>query len=165
VATPPPPPPPPPPVGEDGLPLSDVPPPEDDTTTADTSTSTSSGSTEDTATSTAESGSGAASTSDGGAIATSTGGFSTLTATKKSRSKSYIDRRSGIVVKIVTKPPVVEIQAKIKEITMKGVCTVLFSESLTIPANYSRFNDRFLKIWVTSPEEILQGQNKSIEAW
>jgi hypothetical protein len=166
-------------LGEDGLPLSDEPPPdeEDDETTTettgdsaatdDTSTSTSdaSSTTETTSTSSSSEGGSASSSSSSGGGTESAGGTGAFAPKKKSSSKSYVDRKTGLVVKINTKPPMAEIQAKISEINMKGQVTVIFSDALNVPANFTNFNDRFLKIWVTSAEEVMPGQNKSIDSW
>lgn len=57
------------------------------------------------------------------------------------KSRSFVDKRTGIVVKISTKAPVIPLYAKIKTITMKGLMTVTFSDEMLIPANYSRFNE------------------------
>ncbi len=43
--------------------------------------------------------------------------------------------------------------------------TVIFSEKIAKPANYSIFNEDFLQFKIISTEESKQGVNKSIKAW
>lgn len=53
--------------------------------------------------------------------------------------------------------PKIELQASIVSIDNKGLATVQFSEDMVIPANYSKFNDGFLKITVFAGEDTQAG--------
>lgn len=66
---------------------------------------------------------------------------------------SYIDKKSGLIVKIATMNIKESLKAKVESITMNGLVTVLFSEKLVIPKDYMEWNDNFVDVVVIAGEE------------
>jgi hypothetical protein len=73
---------------------------------------------------------------------------------------------------VPNKPPVIEFTARIKQISMRGLLTVEFSDKIAELANYTNYNDAFLAFRVipaSSDQDSLgssnKTENKSIAAW
>ena len=63
------------------------------------------------------------------------------TSQRKVIFRTYIDRRTGLRVKIIITKPKIPLLAKISKVDMKGLMTVLFSEKIATPSNFTLFND------------------------
>jgi len=84
---------------------------------------------------------------------------------RKVSFKTYIDRRTGLKVKIIISKPKIPLVARISKVNMKGLMTVEFSEPVAKPANFTLFNDEFLKIRVIPSEDTKPDQNKTLKSW
>jgi hypothetical protein len=58
---------------------------------------------------------------------------------------------------VLNQKPKIEFTAKIKQVNMKGLMTVQFSEKIAEPANYTIFNEDFLQFKIVSSEEAKEG--------
>ena len=79
-----------------------------------------------------------------------------MTNNKNTSSKQqiqYTDKKSGLVVKVVISTPKIALEAKITNIDMKGMVSIMFSEPIIIPGNYTKFNSGFLDIYVISGDQ------------
>ncbi len=77
----------------------------------------------------------------------------------------YIDKKTGLKVKImVNQAPKIEFMAKILQVNMKGVMTVQFNDKITVPGNFSLFNDQFLRMRVVKGDSD-DNENKNITSW
>jgi|NOAtaT_5_FD_contig_41_4332614_length_671_multi_1_in_0_out_0_2 hypothetical protein len=54
--------------------------------------------------------------------------------------------------------------AKILQVNMKGIMTVQFNDKITVPANFSLFNDQFIRMRVVKGDSD-DNENKNITSW
>ncbi len=113
---------------------------------------------------------GSGSNSNGGGSSGSNGGGSisggkVKTTSRQVKFRTYIDKRTGLRVRIIIAKPKIELIARITQVNMKGLMTVEFSEKIATPSNYTMFNDDFLRLRIIPSEDTKPGENKSLIAW
>ena len=78
---------------------------------------------------------------------------------------TFVDKKTGLSVKIIISKPKYPLEARISEISMKGLMTVQFSDKISKPANYTMFNEEFLKIRIIKSEDTKPTENKTLIDW
>ena len=79
--------------------------------------------------------------------------------------KTFIDKKTGLRVKIIISKPKIPLLAKISSISFKGLLTVEFSEKIAKPANFTLFNDQFLNLRIIPTEDTKPSENKTLAFW
>lgn len=141
--------------------IMDGPPPEDYDGTSEDSTATTSSSSSGDSGGSSDSSSSSGSSSNSGGISTTKG----KSGVGKAKFRTYIDKKTGLRVRIIISKPKVELKARISQVNMKGLMTVEFSEKVAKPANYTLFNDAFLSLRVIPSDDTKPGENKTLLAW